>query len=100
MDDSDAVFKEDLLREKSIDNEAIMKNFEQLTNCRFYSAILAGCIAGIFSLTGLYGLLFYVINFIVFTFALYSFLQFKRGCFFISKLTPAHHGFFTHAMVN
>ena len=41
----------------------------------------------------------YLINFITFTLAIYSFISFKKGGFFLSKFTPAVHGFFNHGMV-
>jgi hypothetical protein len=66
---------------------------------RFYSAILAGVLAGTLCLTGLYGIAFYFIHFVAFSLLLAVSSQFDKGVFFLNKSTILTHGMFTNIMV-
>ena len=62
-------------------------------------AILAGIIAGIFALTGIYGISFYFLNYLFTSIFIFIHVQRQRGNFFESVFSLLLQGLFNHLMV-
>lgn len=99
MDEMEKIVKESMINEKNSDLITMKKNIDKIISVRFYSAILAGIIAGTLAFTGIIGFCFYIVNFIVASFFVYFYVNSQKGNFFSSSLSLVSSGFFDHGMV-
>lgn len=67
---------------------------------RFYIAVLSGCLSGTLCLTGLYGIAFYLLMSVLFSFVLLFSVQVKKGTFFLNNSNVFTHGIMNQVMVS
>ena len=93
--------KQEYNKEKSLDEEMLKKNYDQLSSFRFYTTVFLGVLAGILNLTGVSGFAFYFIGFLIIGIMLYviKFNSLSKGTFFFSNSSVIYYSIGGNAMI-